>query len=348
MSINTQLSYYLLNNRQAIAEAVIKRQMGSLDPTNYRIQTSIRDALYNVEYLANAIMVESGPLFNAYIVWLRDVLRAYKIPGEALILHLQYLRDYVNEHVSEELAFLNGHFIESAILSVKNTELGEGSFLSQCGDYQDMAEKLFHMLMSMKKNDAVKMVLDAVHQNQITIEMLYLNVFTNVLYEVGRQWSKRLITVGQEHYATAVIVYIMSMLYDQIFTPHKKSKKLIGLCVGDELHEVGIRMVCDIFELNDWDTIYLGANVPLFTIFEEVERVKPNILAVSVTLSNKIQICEEIVKEMKIKYPEVKVIVGGQPFNLDLDLWKRIKADGYGYNAKEAVILSERLLGGLL
>lgn len=39
----------------------------------------------------------------------------------------------------------------------------------------------------------------------------------------------------------------------------------------------------------------------------------------------------------------VKVLVGGYPFNVDLDLWRRIGADGCARDAAEAIELAKRL-----
>jgi hypothetical protein len=36
----------------------------------------------------------------------------------------------------------------------------------------------------------------------------------------------------------------------------------VAACVSGELHEIGVRMLCDLLEMEGWNTIYLGANVP--------------------------------------------------------------------------------------
>jgi methanogenic corrinoid protein MtbC1 len=40
---------------------------------------------------------------------------------------------------------------------------------------------------------------------------------------------------------------------------------------------------------------------------------------------------------------KVKVLVGGYPFNLEPELWKRIGADAYAKDASEAVAVASRL-----
>jgi methanogenic corrinoid protein MtbC1 len=42
--------------------------------------------------------------------------------------------------------------------------------------------------------------------------------------------------------------------------------------------------------------------------------------------------------------PDVKILVGGYPFNTAPDLWRRVGADGCARNAQEAVGVASRLL----
>jgi methanogenic corrinoid protein MtbC1 len=39
----------------------------------------------------------------------------------------------------------------------------------------------------------------------------------------------------------------------------------------------------------------------------------------------------------------VKILVGGYPFNLEPELWKRVGADAYATDASEAVAVASRL-----
>ncbi len=42
--------------------------------------------------------------------------------------------------------------------------------------------------------------------------------------------------------------------------------------------------------------------------------------------------------------PELKIMVGGYPFNIAPDLWRQVGADGYARNGNEAVQLANRLI----
>ncbi len=60
------------------------------------------------------------------------------------------------------------------------------------------------------------------------------------------------------------------------FEGERKNKTLLCACPGTELHEMGARMVADIFENNGWDSIYLGAAVPISAMLKSIAENKPH------------------------------------------------------------------------
>lgn len=327
-----------------IAKEVVTLQLDPLNYSEVQKEATFRDAKYNIEQLSNAIELGSEVLFNDYLVWLRDILRACNLQDDLLINHLKLIESYAETHFDKEMCEIIMFYIINGIKSIQDGAGESVSYLEDAGEYQPLATEYFDLLMHMKRAEAIQLIMDAIEQNNISIEDLYVRVFSNVLYEVGRQWARREITVGQEHYATAVTVYTMSMLYSKIFTSQEKKFKMIGICVGEELHEIGIRMVCDIFEMHEWDTYYLGANVPVETVISEIQRISPNLVAISVTMVNKVSQSKSIIDKIKSHSINTKVIVGGRPFNGDIDLWKRIGADGYSKDAEEALIVARNLM----
>lgn len=346
MDIKSKVLQALRIDKDIIAYNTVNSHSSKDDLSKTQVQASIRDAKYNIEYLLSAIEIDSIANFNAYVIWLRDILRTYNLEDKMLIDHLNGILDYVTLNYSQEYANIIEPYITEAIFSVLNGKGEDYSYLDYSGEFSGLAYDFFNALIEMNKNKAVKLILDIVKDDAISIKDLYLNVFTNVMYEIGRYWAMRKITIGQEHFATAVTVYTMSLLYDKIFNSEEKEYKMIGVCIGDELHEIGLRMVCDIFELSQWDTYYLGANVPHESVLSELKKIKPDILALSVTLANKVPSCIELISLVRSEYPSVKIIVGGRPFNTDENLWKTVGADDYSINASDAVDKATRLVGG--
>src|SRR5690606_1855997 len=112
----------------------------------------------------------------------------------------------------------------------------------------------------------------------------YQHIFQPSQYEVGRLWQCNKITVAHEHYCTAATQLIMSGLYSYIFSADRIGKTLVACSISGELHELGIRMVTDFFEMDGWDTYYLGASMPDRQLIEALIEHNADVLAISVTL----------------------------------------------------------------
>jgi MerR family transcriptional regulator, light-induced transcriptional regulator len=173
---------------------------------------------------------------------------------------------------------------------------------------------------------------------------IYLHVFQRTQYEIGRLWQVNQISVAQEHYCTAATQLIMSQLYPYVFGGEKTHGTLVAACVAGELHEIGARMVCDFFEMDGWNTYYLGANVPTPDVVEALIERQAAVLAISATITYHVRAVEALIIAVR-GAPEcdsVKILVGGYPFKVAPELWRDIGADGSAPDAQAAVILAKR------
>ena len=63
--------------------------------------------------------------------------------------------------------------------------------------------------------------------------------------------------------AIQLVLMVMAQLFPVIFDSDRQPLgRVISACVAGELHEIGARMVADLFEMAGWDTTFLGADVP--------------------------------------------------------------------------------------
>ncbi|MFW5735351.1 MAG: cobalamin B12-binding domain-containing protein [Oceanidesulfovibrio sp.] len=212
----------------------------------------------------------------------------------------------------------------------------------------DLAMRYTELLLAGKRREAGDLIVAALDEpgSTLTVKDIYLHVFQPALYEIGRLWQLNVISVAEEHLFTAATQLVMSRLYPRIFTSERKPYSMVAACVDDELHEVGVRMVTDFFEMNGWDTTYLGANMPQDAIVHAVQERRPDILAISLTMSYRLHAVSEILKRVRDDEScrGVKVLVGGYCFRAFPDLWKRVGADGYAADAAAAIAKAEQLV----
>ncbi len=148
----------------------------------------------------------------------------------------------------------------------------------------------------------------------IKIRDLFIDLFQRSLYEIGTLWEYNKISVAVEHLATSITESLMSLTYPIIFSSQKIGKKAVISCIANEHHQIGGRMVADIFELHGWDGYFLGANTPLKDLLELISEKRPQIVGLSLSVFSNLSRLIEAVKGLNVNFPDLPIIVGGQAF----------------------------------
>lgn len=219
------------------------------------------------------------------------------------------------------------------------------SYINKNNANGDLARQFLDMLLNENINEATDLILEN-FKNGLTMQSIYKDIFQVCLYEIGRLWEINEISISREHYLTAAMQLVMSHLYTYIFKGYRNGKSIVSACIGNELHEIGIRMVADFFEIEGWETHYLGANVPNESIIQEIKDNEADILALSTTMECNIINVEKLIKQIREEedLKHIKILVGGRPFILNNELWKSVGADGYAEDGETAIEKAKELI----
>ena len=187
-------------------------------------------------------------------------------------------------------------------------------------------------------------IIDSARTSGISLASLYLEVFQPALREIGCLWQDNKISVADEHLATAITQAAMAHAYQSAFAwSTTQGRSLIAACVDSERHEVGLRMLCDLLDLEGWQTTYLGAMVPIESLVAMVKRRRPDAVALSAALSPHLPRVREMINAIHEAMGDTRplIIVGGRLFLDNPTLATHLGADFTATDAVEAV----RLLG---
>jgi MerR family transcriptional regulator, light-induced transcriptional regulator len=299
-------------------------------------QRCAQDYDFHLRYLEEAVAAGSIALFEDYAAWGAAVLEGVNVPRADLVANLELLAEVLHRHLGADAARLCSRFIDAGLACVREgpeeaaEAAGEQGLPSLAGEY-------LSLLLGGDRRGAVKLLTDAVEQG-MDIRECYLNTLQPAQHEVGRLWQARRISVAQEHFCTAVTQLVMSQLYARIATDKRVGRTMVAASIGGDLHEVGLRMVADFFEMDGWDAVYLGANVPVASIVDTVFQSRAEVLALSVTMTFNIGAARDLIQRLR-SHPDgraVRVLVGGYPFSVDPGLWRTIGADAAPGGAAEA------------
>jgi methanogenic corrinoid protein MtbC1 len=206
----------------------------------------------------------------------------------------------------------------------------------------EVYQRYLAALLAGDRRDALAVVDDAVRAD-VGIRALYLEVFQPAMREIGRLWQENRITVADEHLATAITQAAMGRLYDRLFTGGAgPGPLLVAACADQERHELGLRMICDVLEMEGWDTVFLGASVPVEDLVRMVLDRKPQVVALSASITPHVARVREAVNAIRTAVPRggPMIVVGGRAFADDPALAGRLGAD---LTARDALEATERL-----
>ena len=123
--------------------------------------------------------------------------------------------------------------------------------------------------------------------------------------------------------------------------PEAKGSIVLGVVEGD-VHDIGKNLIKMMFEVAGWTVYDLGKDVPLDKFVEEQIRTDSDIVGLSALMTTSMIAMPEIVKKLKEKNPNVRIMLGGAP--ITPELVEKYGADGYAKSAGTAVDEAIRLI----
>jgi len=168
----------------------------------------------------------------------------------------------------------------------------------------------FNLLLLGNRRECQKLVKEF-RKSNLSIIVLYEEIFKKSLYKIGEMWEYNKISVSIEHMATSITEGLMNELLPEIMNLKRSDKNIVISCVENEEHQVGSKMVADIFEKSGWDTHYLGANTPIYELIKFCDAIKPDLICLSLSVYFNIHILLKEITEIRA-VTNVPIIIGGQ------------------------------------
>jgi methanogenic corrinoid protein MtbC1 len=247
----------------------------------------------------------------------------------------------IQEQLPRDLSVSALHYLMAGVFVVSSSPDELPSYIAHDDPLSDLVRQYMKALLAYDKASAGKVILDAAERG-VPVRAIYDHVFARVQREIGRLWQLNKLTVAEEHYCTAATQIIMGQLSRYIPAPKKHGRVMVGACATGDLHELGSHMLCDVFEMEGWDTTFVGANVPISSAVRMVRARRAEVLAISASISYHIGAVEKLIATLRAsaEFDRVKILVGGAAFETE-GLWKKIGADAYARTPDEAVAAVE-------
>ena len=164
---------------------------------------------------------------------------------------------------------------------------------------------------------------------------------------VGELWHQGGLNIAVEHYVTKLIQQKMFAVMNQMPVNEFGPRVLVG-CPEGESHEVGAQAVAYIAATRGCHVYYLGADLPSSDLLAFCDRIKPDLVLLSITDIKADVEARQQIKELEVVSAYWPVAVGGQGARAMGDRLRDTKVelldDFTSLHSRLMILLSTRLL----
>jgi MerR family transcriptional regulator, light-induced transcriptional regulator len=150
----------------------------------------------------------------------------------------------------------------------------------------------------------------------------YDKLLKPVMYRIGDLWQKGQLDVATEHASTNTAIGLIKIINERITARTKGSQESSSqykavICTPDgELHGLACNMIESLLLNNGFKVYNISTSIPTDEGIQYIHDVRPDIVFISVTLSENIRSAERLIQQIQTKYNnKLPIVVGGSAFN---------------------------------
>jgi methanogenic corrinoid protein MtbC1 len=339
----------VFNAAKTLASGVVNRQLEARPELVKNYGSGERDLVMDTEvrfgYLAEALATDRKALFTEQMNWLKVLCAARGVPTEMIQNNIECMIQEVESRLPPESAQRAVDILQAGVSELEKSPMEIESYLGKDHPHINLARKFLLAVLETREHDAIQLILDGADAG-ISIPEIYEHVIYRVQIEIGRMWQMAEVTVAEEHYCSNIVTTITNLLSARMDRPNTINKRVITAAVNSETHDLGLRMVRQAFDLDGWETLFLGSDTPASAISEGVRDFGCDLIALSTTIVLYIRRTADVISALKADptTAQIPILVGGQPFSVVPDLWQVVGADGYAMNAMSAPLVGKDLI----
>ncbi len=293
--------------------------------------------------LATAVACGVPEVFSGRISWTRRAFRSRAVPEEDLKQSLDCLREVLDRDLPDPARAAVTPALAAASDTLDQPLLEEGSAIPLDTEAGRVALAYLVAALEADSRLAVGTVMNAV-DNGMNPKDVYSGVILPAQKELGRMWHAGELSVAQEHLVTSTtqrLLYVLSSV-----TPAAEPNGLKALVAGvsGDAHDIALRALANLLEMEGWQVLCLGSDVPDTEIAAAADYFSVNVMMLSATLAQHLLAVEQTISAVrKLEGRQIPVMVGGLAYENTGDLWRRQGADGHAREFGEAVRLAGQL-----
>jgi methanogenic corrinoid protein MtbC1 len=310
------------------------------------VQHGFEDDCFHIDFLLGAIQIDSLAVFEDYVRWASEVLSARGIEPHYLVESLQEVGNACQTALTaQEHEHVESFIRAGAAIVEKLPARAEGGMKERTGELTLVCRLFTRAILQGQRKAAAGLVMEEIEKGAPLLD-IYLDVLEAAQVEVGRLWETNVISVAEEHMATAITQYVIAQIYPRIKREDAIKGRVIITGVEGELHQIGPNIVADVLEASGWDVRFLGTNMPHPGILRAIEKHKADVVGISVMMLFNVPQSISLIDSIDRAFgrEHVRVVIGGGAFRSRPDIWKETGAQGFAHDARQALAMMNTLV----
>ena len=290
--------------------------------------------------LAVAVVTNTPELLAEQIRWCEAAFGARGVPVSAMRRAMTVLRTVLAEELPPAV-----QAEADAMFGAALDALADGAppaVLSP--DLPPLAAEYLIALADGDRRKAWKVGIDAA-SNGTPVPEIYAQLVVPVLREVGARWEADELSIAEEHFVSTTTQQLLPQLYPHATYREPHGKVALAAAIGGNNHDLALRILADLLELDGWRVVLLGADFPEGELADAAERFDADVVALSIALVtqvDKLIATAAMVRELERK---PKLIVGGGALAGHADLAQRLGANATSESVLDVPDLARALVG---
>ena len=286
-----------------------------------------------IKELATAVSTGRPGLFADRIGWARQAMESRNLETSDLFASIRVLGDVLKERLSPASQRTVDGYLDRAINVLTTAMSAPASQLDATVPAQRLALDYVKIVLEGSIPSAIETVVERLG-DPFDLRALLLDVLLPAQVEVGRLWHANEISVAEEHLVTQTTRRIMAVLASRATHAPDNGRTAIAAAIAGNVHDVGIHAIAYLLESRGWRTIYLGADLPGEELPAAARHFGADLILLSASMPAQLGALGSAIAGVK-QLSSARVVVGGQAFTHEPDLWRDTGADGYAGNAIE-------------
>jgi methanogenic corrinoid protein MtbC1 len=294
--------------------------------------------------LAAAVRVAQPALFAQRVAWLRRAALARGVDEQSLKRTLLCLRTTMQREIPASLQPAIAPALELAVEAFDAPPSPARVGLDAERPVERLALRYLALCLEGRPQEAIELVVRELEAG-LTPAVIYAHVLAAAEKEIGELWHIGDVSIAEERLVSETTREVMALIVAKHAPRNGNGRSLVAAAVAGNSHDIGLRAVADLFRLDGWRCLFLGANVPAAEIARMAATFDVDLVVLNATLTTQLKPLGEAIETLRAAAPGRKILVGGLAFDGLPELWRELGADALAPTIDGAVNVGKILVG---